>query len=168
MYLFENHPKKVSQDFYSSARKEIVDYYSTNSDIVSIYEYGSVSSPGVSDLDIILVLKNLISSSEDSLGFLNISDDVHSLVADGNVMKMPESVFCRINQIDKFNVKRIYGQELLFDGVSNNDKEILRIVSVIDWLPERVLRLTKVINSEVINIANVLCILHSFTIYYFG
>jgi len=30
-------------------------------------------------------------------------------------------------------------------------------------LPERVLRLTKVINSEVINIANVLCILHSFT-----
>ena len=44
--------KKVSQEYYSAAWNMIINFYSKNKDIISIYEYGSVSSPGVSDLDI--------------------------------------------------------------------------------------------------------------------
>ena len=39
---------KVSQNFYSSAREEIVNYYSKNTDIISIYEYGRVKALNVS------------------------------------------------------------------------------------------------------------------------
>ncbi len=158
---FDNYPKRVSQDFYQSARDLIVSYYSHNTDIVSIYEYGSVSSPGVSDLDMILVLKNEVNSKEQELEFSNIGNDVNSLVIDGTVMKMPEKVFCKLNYLDNFNLIKLLGKEIIAEEIDEKDESLLEIISIIDWLPERILRLTRAINNEVINISNVLCILHS-------
>jgi hypothetical protein len=163
MYIFENYPKKVSNKFYEVARDEIVKYYSKNNDIISIYEYGSVSAPGVSDLDIMLILKDNINSTEKDLDFSNINNDVHSLVADGNVMKMPEQVFNRINDFDQLNLKNIFGKVLSVEYPSIDDEAILELISIIDWLPERILRLTRTLNNERINISNVLCILRSFS-----
>ena len=160
---FDNYPKRVSEDFYQSARDHIVSYYSQNTDIVSIYEYGSVSSPGVSDLDMILVLKNEVNSKEHELEFSNIGSDVNSLVVDGTVMKMPESVFCKLNYFDNFNLIKLLGKEILVEEIAEEDRPFLEIISIIDWLPERILRLTRALNNEVINISNVLCILHSFS-----
>ena len=66
---FKDLPKKVGESYYQRAREEIIEYYSQNSDILSIYEYGSVSSPGVSDLDIILILKDDVKTKENFLNF---------------------------------------------------------------------------------------------------
>jgi hypothetical protein len=163
MYEFSNEPKKVSQKYYENARNEIIQYYSKDENITSIYEYGSVSAPGVSDLDIILVLKNKLNVPEHFFDFSTISDQVHGLVADGNVMKMSEDIFSRINYLDRLYVKKLFGKELLLKLPNKNDQETLELISVVDWLPERILRLTSVINSKKINITNVLCILHSFS-----
>jgi len=163
LFLFDNYPKKVSQQYYSDARSKIIEFYAKNKDIISIYEYGSVSSPGVSDLDIILVLRDKIESKEDDLNFSNIDSEVHSLVVDGTVIKMSEKIFNKICHFDKLNLKKLYGKDLSIDILSEEDQSILELISVVDWLPERILRLTKILNNEVINIANVLCILHSFS-----
>ncbi len=160
---FDNYPKRVSQDFYESARDHIVSYYAQNTDIVSIYEYGSVSSPGVSDLDMILVLKNEVNSKEHELEFSNIGSDVNSLVVDGTVMKMPESVFSKLNYFDSFNLIKLLGKEILVEEINEEDRPFLEIISITDWLPERILRLTRALNNKAINISNVLCILHSFS-----
>jgi hypothetical protein len=164
MYKFTFEPKKVSEEYYQKARKEIIQYYSENIDILSIYEYGSVSSPGVSDLDIILVLKDKVKTEEKFFDFSNVSMEVHNLVADGNVMKMSRENFININFLDnKINVKKLYGKDLLLKSPNKSDQEIIDLISVIDWLPERILRLTRTVTSKNINITMVLCVLHSFS-----
>jgi hypothetical protein len=163
VYLFDNYPRDVSQDYYGVAREQIINSFKSNKDVISIYEYGSVSSPGVSDLDIILILNNKTNTKEEDLGFSNINRDVYSLVMDGNVMKMPQGVFTKLNYFDPFNLKKLSGKDIIVDTISADDASMLEVISIVDWLPERILRLTKMLNSEVINISNVLCILHSFS-----
>jgi hypothetical protein len=149
-------------DFYKKARIDIVKYYSENDSVVSIYEYGSVSSPGVSDLDIILVLKDRAVFLEKDLDFNNINKNVYSLVVDGNVIKMPKKVFKKINRFDCLSFQKLFGKDISIEQYDKNYREILDLISTVDWLPERVLRLTKLILQEEINISNALCVLHSF------
>ncbi|MDA8630448.1 hypothetical protein N9L42_02505 [Flavobacteriaceae bacterium] len=164
MYKFTFEPKRVSEEYYQKARKEITQYYSQNNDILSIYEYGTVSSPGVSDLDIILVMKDKVQTKEKFFNFSNVSKEVHNLVADGNVMKMSQENFININFLDnKINVKKLYGKDLSLKVPKRSDQEILNLISLIDWLPERILRLTRALTSKNINITMVLCLLHSFS-----
>ena len=59
-HSFFNYPKQALISNYDDVRKAIIKFYMGNSDIISIYEYGSVSAPGVSDLDLIFVLKDQI------------------------------------------------------------------------------------------------------------
>jgi len=164
MYKFSFEPKKVSDNFYQEARQQIVEYYSSNKDVLSIYEYGSVSSPGVSDLDIILILNDQVKTHESFFDFSNISKNVHSLVADGTVMKMSEENFSKLSYLDnKIITNKLYGKDLKRIEISKHDQSILDLISVVDWLPERILRLTKAINSNSINITMILCVLHSFS-----
>ena len=48
-------PRKKKVSDYNKARFEIIEKYKNINGLISIYEYGSVSAPGISDLDIILV-----------------------------------------------------------------------------------------------------------------
>lgn len=163
-YEFINFPQKVGEEFYQSAREEIIQYYSQNRDILSIYEYGSVSSPGVSDLDIILVLKDDVNTIESFFEFSNISNEVHHLLGDGTVMKMSKENFININFLEnKINTKKLYGLDLKPISTDHYTREILDKISVIDWLPERLIRLTRLITSKNINIIDALTLLHSYS-----
>ena len=55
-FTFTNEPTEYTLGDYSAARELLVNYYSAFRDVLAIYEYGSLSAPGLSDLDIILVL----------------------------------------------------------------------------------------------------------------
>ncbi|MEK9186422.1 MAG: hypothetical protein AAB885_02430, partial [Patescibacteria group bacterium] len=55
---FINNPKKIAVKVYERARKELINHFQKNNDVVALYEYGSVRAPGISDLDLILVTKN--------------------------------------------------------------------------------------------------------------
>ena len=164
MLKFTDLPKKVGVDYYQAAREEIIQYYSQNSDVISVYEYGSVSSPGVSDLDIILVLKDKVKTQEFFFEFSNISEKVHHLLGDGTVMKMSQENFININFLEnKINVKKIYGKDLKLKSPDKSYQEILDLISVIDWLPERIIRLTRIVTSKSINIIDALTLLHSYS-----
>lgn len=164
MYKFIDLPKKVGKKYYQTARNKIIQYYSQNSDILSVYEYGSVSSPGVSDLDIILVLKDNVKTKEIFFDFSNISTKVQHLLGDGTVMKMSKNNFIHINFLENnINVNKLYGDDFKSINPDKSYREILDLISVIDWLPERILRLTRVITSKNINIIDTLTLLHSYS-----
>ena len=161
---FKDLPKKVGESYYQRAREEIIEYYSQNSDILSIYEYGSVSSPGVSDLDIILILKDDVKTKENFFEFSNISKEVHHLLGDGTVMKMSQENFSNINFLENnINVKKLFGKDIKLKSPDKSYQEILDLISVIDWLPERIIRLTRIITSKNINIIDALTLLHSYS-----
>ena len=90
---FFNYPKQAVIGNYDDVRSAIIEFYDHNEDVISIYEYGSVSNPGVSDLDLIFVLKDEISSTESEFNLSSISAFAQDLVADGTVIKMPLNVF---------------------------------------------------------------------------
>ena len=158
---FSNLPRKLTLLDYDNARQEITKYFHANEDIIAIYEYGSVSAPGVSDLDIILVLRDKLEITDQYLDFQNINGDANSFVADGNVIKMPRGVFEKIQYFDALNARLLTGEAIMQYQNTPPDQAILKLISVVDWLPERLLRLNKILSSKKINVANTLCVLHS-------
>lgn len=163
-YKFIDLPRQVGADYYTMAREEIIQYFSQNSDVLSIYEYGSVSSPGVSDLDIILVLKDEVKTQEEFFEFSNISKEVYHLLGDGTVMKMSQENFVNINFLENnIKVKKLFGKNLKPLMPHKTYQETLDLISVIDWLPERIIRLTRVLTTENVNTIDALTLLHSFS-----
>ena len=54
-YNFFNLPRECSIEDYKEAIDKIVGKYSKANGLVSIYSWGDVSAPGISDIDIVLV-----------------------------------------------------------------------------------------------------------------
>jgi hypothetical protein len=57
-YNYYNKPKFIDSEAYNRVKTHIVDFYSKNKNILAIYQCGSVNHPGISDLDIICVVKD--------------------------------------------------------------------------------------------------------------
>jgi len=159
---FFNYPKQAVIGNYDDVRSAIIEFYDHNEDVISIYEYGSVSNPGVSDLDLIFVLKDEISSTESEFNLSSISAFAQDLVADGTVIKMPLNVFKNIQYFDNLNFHKLSGLDVSINDPTEADDKFIKLASIIDWVPERILKLTRIINSKEINITNALCVLHSF------
>ena len=60
-YKFFNYPKSLNLEDYKISREILIEFFSQSDDLRGIFEYGSTNNLGISDLDIILVLKNKIS-----------------------------------------------------------------------------------------------------------
>ena len=54
-YKFFNLPRKYTLKDYKNSTDKIVKKYSKTRNLVSLYEWGSVSTPGISDIDIVFV-----------------------------------------------------------------------------------------------------------------
>ena len=158
-----NYPKQVTTKHYDDARTELISHYSDNKDVVAIYEYGSVSAPGVSDLDLIFVLKNQVNTDAKLFDLTHLSESVRALVEDGTVIKMPEEVFKYILYFDNLNLKILTGRKIDIINPNEQDDTFIKLASIVDWVPERILKMTRILYSTKINITNALCVLHSFS-----
>jgi len=161
-FTFFGYPRNISISHYDKAREAIAKYYADTNDVKSICEYGTVTAPGVSDLDIILVLDDDQNKDHISYDFKHLNADVISFVENGNVIKMPVSVYKQSKFVDFFNVKVVSGVDYNRQEPCDEYLNMLRQVSILDWLPERILRISNTLNSGKIDISNALCLLHSF------
>ncbi|PCI31346.1 MAG: hypothetical protein COB53_13390 [Elusimicrobia bacterium] len=161
-HSFENYPKRVSVSHYDDVRKELIACYEDNENVVAIYEYGSVSAPGVSDLDLIFVLNDQVRGKLEVDDLTNVSSAAHDLVMDGTVIKMPVRVFERILFFDNLHFDLLSGKKIEVSKPTDCDDKYIKMASVVDWVPERILKLTRMLKSDRVNITNALCVLHSF------
>jgi len=157
-----NYPKKVNNKYYDIARKDIIEYFSEDNNLSSIYEYGTVRAPGVSDIDIMLVF-NTIPDEVTKYSFKGINKEVFDLVANGNVIKMTKSMFSCLKYVDQFQFKLLSGTDIEQNCFPDNLLQIRDIISICDWLPERIKRIELTLSSSVLNVAHTLCLLHSIT-----
>ena len=93
-----------------------------------VYLVGEVSHPGISDLDFLIVDNKPI-----------VSDEVKPFLMGGNVLIVPSFAIKDIQTIENFDLKLISGNGPKFDGKKLYD-ENEKIVEVIEWLPERILK----------------------------
>ena len=161
-YSFINYPMQVDVSHYEDIRGDLITHYQQYNDILAIYEYGSVKAPGVSDLDLIFVLNDEVENNPNVFELNCVNGAAHDLVADGTVMKMPLEVFKNIFYLDELNLHFLSGQKIECTEPNASDKKFIELASTIDWIPERILKLTRMLMSKEINIINALCVLNSF------
>ena len=159
---FSNYPTDIPASSYNLARKEIADYLAQFPEIAALVEFGTVSAPGISDLDLMVVFKDDTSIDQKSTDFSELSKDTRAFFQFGSIMKMNQSGFQSLPLIDDFpNIKFILGKPIDFLSAIDYPHRIKTLISLIDWLPERILRLNEAANSNPLKISNSLCLLHS-------
>jgi len=145
----------LSNNDYAVARKEFISSISVLDNVESIYETGTLSTPGLSDLDFLIIIKDLWSIN-DTANYYSIraehSSLLKELIGDGTVLVVPSGLHQHINIIDNFNINVLYGDtddDVNIKAFSDKYDEIMRIL---DWLPERVVKLCQLAPDSVIDI----------------
>ena len=158
-YKFFNFPKSLSEKDYELSRKKLVNIFCQSDDLRGIFEYGSTQNFGISDLDIIIVLKNKISKNASSFfSKNNLSEETLVILDYASLIILPESKFDQILIWDNLKLNQIYGKRIEFKIYNSLE---LKIARIIDWLPERIIRIEECLNSMEINVRKALGLLKS-------
>lgn len=157
---FFNLPVARSKDDYINARNALIRHFDSNPDIVGLFEYGTVSNPGISDLDVIVVVKN--NPSPDVASIIdksNLPRDLVQIMDYASLIILPEKHFERILIWDDIKLTQLSGKRL---DVLSEDRTEVEIARIVDWLPERILRLKELEQASQVNVRKILCIIQSF------
>lgn len=126
---------------YDLARAELLDYIKNRSDLVSLWEYGEVSQPGVSDLDLVAVIKDDIQSGlADYLRKNKFSKRVLDAMAHANLMVVPESSSQGLMYWDDIQLRDLKTQSSIPQPKDINVRH-RRIAMLTDWYFERTYRI---------------------------
>jgi len=130
---------------YQDARKEFVDWFLTIEHVEGIYEAGSVTVCGLSDLDFVLFVSDSwkFTDTEKYKKIISkFSNKLLSLIGDGNILVVNSSLACDIKIIDDFNLSKLHSnREFSFVEFNEDEYNILRVM---DWLPERISKIAAV------------------------
>jgi len=165
--LFYNFPKRISNFYYNKSRDWLVKFFSNYEDVIGIYEYGTVKNPGISDLDIIVVLADNLVNKNLSQNFdsLIIPKFMQSFAEEGFFKIIPKKSFPEITLLGGEEFRNIYSQEKLETReISESIKLEVKVATVMDWLPERVLTLLLLYKSKRLSVIQLLRYLRSLTI----
>jgi len=127
-------PRYVSPDQYSQAIDEMVDRLTPKAHVRSIYQIGSTGVPGVSDIDLLIVLKN---GSEFRLDPRNDLTDTERYLFIHGLYGACESHFSASQQHTFFhNYRLLYGtqHEIGPNQVSEHELEMLKIQTAMEYL----------------------------------
>jgi len=160
---FISPPEKLGLSSYKEVREYMIDHFSKSSDVVSLYEFGTVNAPSISDIDLMLVLKDTPSENIHNLIDRNsVSPLVKYLMMDNTLMILNEEGFRNIPLWDDMVLNNLYGKDIQKLKVSNEDKVSTEIARVMDWLPERTMRMIELVSRREIPTRATLCLINSF------
>jgi len=164
-FTYTQFPVYFDISVYDDARKWIINFFSSINDVLAVYEYGTVSSPGLSDLDLIVVLKdNPKPNIYKQLIFDNIPEEKSTLINNNCVKFISKRHFHNIKWLGSSTYKLIYGEKIELNDIPLEYVDLLKIIFVMDFLPERVLTLLKHRDSKIKSILDVIGWLKSYLI----
>lgn len=131
-------PREIPAVLYETGRRRIVSELGRKDGVLSIYDYGTVKHPGISDLDILVVFE---SDPPEWLPDLSTDFDplVDELVGHGNLIMLDRSTFENLHYIDpRLMPRHLSGERIKLKNVDSETAMFRDHASVVDWLPERV------------------------------
>lgn len=160
---YTNKPIPIPMNIYEKAREELINNFKNNPDVAAIYEYGRVQSPGISDLDLIVVTYgDLKYSQPEDFRITPNKFPNASRVATGTLMLMSRKNFADIKFFDEVNLSKLWGEDIPLNNIEKRDLKQREIASVVDWLPERLARLVRMLKQPRLDVQNSLLYLRSF------
>jgi hypothetical protein len=146
-------PKKLKIEGYEKAIKAYILNVKRFKEIISIYQIGGISSPGISDIDLVIVTKEKFDKK-----FLKISKETINKYKEYFVHRpimVNQETWKEINTIIPiFNVKHLYGTTLPISKITNKEKflhleQTLNTSAYVPYIQYAFLRETK--NSKELN-----------------
>ncbi len=146
-------------DCYEKAKSDFKDWSRLDSSIIP-FEFGEVGVKGVSDLDLGIILSRVPSINiKDHIN--DLPESIFDLMNGGTLMIFPKKIFNLIHFIDNVNVNFL-SEVVPIDKLSINETEIVSIIQVIEWMPERLLRLYQDMDTGFKNPKRSLAYLYSY------
>ena len=132
-----------------------------NKDIISAYEYGSYKNPGLSDIDLFLVIKNKKNSLLKKIINNLKKKELKFFFEYSTIMIVNESFLKNVLLFDDLTLNKIYGKNIKINKYKKYSN-LLFLLSILEWLPERTLRLKENIkNFKKVNLRQHLGLLNS-------
>jgi hypothetical protein len=135
---------------YEKARNLYLDWCSDIKGAKPI-EFGSVGSPGLSDLDLGIVFSDGLDLQELSVILSGKMKDFPSLVKEtmngGTLMLFPERSFYNILYSDDVNINS-FDSKIGMALISESDEKFVSMAQVVEWLPERIAKIYLELNSN--------------------
>lgn len=136
---------------YVEGRNLFIDWCTNIQSAVPI-EFGDIGCPGLSDIDIGIVFKegfdpDKYDLNQDLVGF---PEKTKTLMNGGTLMFFPEAVFKHILLIDDIRVKSLLG-EIDVRRNTSMESQLVSLVQIVEWLPERIAKIYSELKSESIN-----------------
>ena len=146
---------------YKQALKRISKIIS-NQKILSCYDYGSYKNPGISDIDLFLILNNNYNSKLKKIVDEIKKGDNNFFFEYSTIMISNLNFFKNILIFDDLRVNKIFGKKIKIINYKEYTNELM-LLSVLEWLPERMIRIKENINNyKNINVRQHLGLLNSF------
>lgn len=131
---------------YDRARADLTALLTGTPGVQSIVEYGSVSAPGVSDLDLIVGLSDEADErTAAALSKEKFPHHVREAIGHANLIMVPHSTLPKIGLWGNWNTNVLFGGPIEFETFNSPE---LAAANIVDWLPERICRLLKVVGSR--------------------
>ena len=132
-----------------------------NKNILSAYEYGSYKNPGLSDIDLFIIIKNKKNSYLKKIINNLKKKELKFFFEYSTIMIGNESFLKNILLFDDLRLNRIFGKSIKINKYEKYS-DLLLLLSILEWLPERTLRLKENIeNHKKINLRQHLGLLNS-------
>ena len=125
---FFNEPKELVKEDYKEAIGKIVSRYEKNQEIAAIYDWGSPSNPGISDLDIVFVMQD---GAKSPLPLMHRSfmllDEKTRYIARHPFMFIEERDFQDIRHIyPSGNLRKVFGRTIGQNRLKKDEEEVLQ------------------------------------------
>lgn len=134
-------PKFVDIKVYEEYIDKYVRRVKSVKDVVSIYQMGSISNPGISDIDLIVVVENNFNVVEyQKLSIKNIfkNDNIANYLFIHDVMIVDKESFKNIQYINYCaNLKLLYGKEIEFLSISKEESKVVQFSIIVDFIISR-------------------------------
>jgi hypothetical protein len=160
-YRFTDWPHPIGMEAYEQARAELRQWAAEQPDLLALYEFGSVKAPGLSDLDLIAVLRDdpLPDAPERMEALPALGRD---LMDGGTLMVMRVRDFERLPWLDDLRLGLLYGQEIPLETVPDVALPGVQICRLLDWIPERMARIEEMLSYDLIPVRKAIGLLYSF------
>jgi len=157
-------PVKIPEYEYDRVRSYLTSALQRFDDVVALYEFGKVTVPGISDLDLAVVLKNEPKDKDvgQKIAELSFSDTAQKIFDGSTLMVFCEKHFSQISIWDDVKVKCIFGKAIELQNFPHETIVLLNICQIMDWLAERMLSILNLLQRNSISVMSLLGYLYSF------
>lgn len=163
-WKFYDFPKKLPLDSYKTSIHEFVEIAKKLKNVEAVYRAGSISVPGISDIDLFVIFKNS-TSKIDTINFNKLSALSRQLVGH-EIGYMEREVF---EKFDLFlwvhePLELLYGNHIEYINMNGiEDRLLIKSLMVFEWLIHKSLHIQRCVYDKNIPVRSLLNKLWSFT-----